>query len=41
MFALAIIRPTKMGMRQARYCGRHKTLFQALTAAVANLTLRL
>ena len=30
----------QLGMRQARYCGHHKTLFQALTtAAVANLTL--
>lgn len=30
----------QLGMRQARYAGRHKTLFQALiTATVANLTL--
>jgi hypothetical protein len=30
----------QLGMRQARYRGRQKTLFQALlTAAVANLTL--
>ena len=35
-----IARMMQLGMRQARYCGRHKTLFQALTtAAVANLTL--
>ncbi len=30
----------QLGMRQARYVGRRKTLFHALlTAAVANLTL--
>jgi hypothetical protein len=35
-----IARMMQLGMRQARYRGRHKTLFQALmTAAVANLTL--
>ncbi len=35
-----IARMMQLGMRQARYCGHHKTLFQALTtAAVANLTL--
>lgn len=35
-----IARMMQLGMRQAMYCGRHKTLFQALmTAAVANLTL--
>jgi hypothetical protein len=31
---------TQLGVRQARYFGRHKTLFQVLMAAtVANLTL--
>jgi Transposase DDE domain/Transposase domain (DUF772) len=35
-----IARMMQLGMRQARYCGRPKTLFQALvTATVANLTL--
>ena len=35
-----IARMMQLGMRQARHCGHHKTLFQALTtAAVANLTL--
>jgi len=35
-----IARMVQLGMRQARYCGRRKTLFQALlTATVANLTL--
>jgi hypothetical protein len=35
-----IARLMQLGMRQARYVGRRKTLFQALvTAAVANLTL--
>jgi len=35
-----IARMMQLGMRQARYCGRRKTLFQALmTGAVANLTL--
>jgi hypothetical protein len=30
----------QLGIRQARYCGRHKTLFQLLMAATAaNLTL--
>ncbi len=32
--------PVQLGIRQARYCGRTKTLFQlCLAAAVANLTL--
>jgi hypothetical protein len=35
-----IARMTQLGVRQARYFGRHKTLFQVLMAAtVANLTL--
>lgn len=35
-----VARMVQLGMRQARYRGRQKTLFQALlTAAVANLTL--
>jgi hypothetical protein len=35
-----IARMVQLGIRQARYCGRRKTLFQALlTATVANLTL--
>lgn len=35
-----VARMVQLGMRQARYVGRRKTLFQALlTAAVANLTL--
>jgi Transposase DDE domain len=35
-----LARLVQLGMRQARYCGRAKTLFQlAMAAAVANLTL--
>ena len=35
-----IARLVQLGIRQARYCGRPKTLFQVLMAAtVANLTL--
>jgi hypothetical protein len=34
-----IARLVQLGIRQARYVGRTKTLFQLLLAAVANLTL--